>query len=168
MTIHIFTNSSAYLMRYRLCIMTEYTCQATSNLKSCSLPFILKTYNPQLVCISTACCGIAERTVYDLGGWILWQFLGPLTPPAIEVLNGRMLGPSDVLGRTYYPLLRFPFRCQEDVISCGDATSPYTLDGAAVELCGYCTEHKQNSYFTKAESSELITRINKHVDLLIW
>jgi hypothetical protein len=28
----------------------------------------------------------------------------PLTPPGIEVLDGRELGPSDVLGRSKYPL----------------------------------------------------------------
>jgi hypothetical protein len=28
----------------------------------------------------------------------------PLTPPGMEVLDGRKLGISDVLGRTHYPL----------------------------------------------------------------
>ena len=28
-----------------------------------------------------------------------------MTPPSIEVLDGRTLGPSDVLGRTHYPLI---------------------------------------------------------------
>ena len=33
------------------------------------------------------------------------NFLGlPLTPAGIEVLDGRKLGPSDVQGRTHYPL----------------------------------------------------------------
>ena len=27
-----------------------------------------------------------------------------LTPPGIEVLDGRKLGPSDVLGRSHYPM----------------------------------------------------------------
>ena len=44
---------------------------------------------------------------------VLDHFLGlPLTPPGIEVLDGRKLGPSDVLGRTYYPLVpRRPSSC---------------------------------------------------------
>ena len=32
----------------------------------------------------TACCALAKGTVYDLGDWSLWQFLGlPPTPPGI-------------------------------------------------------------------------------------
>jgi hypothetical protein len=40
-------------------------------------------------------------------GWLesLAIFEGlPLTPPGIEVLDGRKLGPSDVLGHSHYPL----------------------------------------------------------------
>ena len=41
-----------------------------------------------------------SRVAGDLG-----NFLGrPLTLPGIEVLDGRKLGPSDVLGLTHYPL----------------------------------------------------------------
>ena len=37
-------------------------------------------------------------------GGVFNIFLGlPLTPPGIEVLDGRKLGPSDVLGSTHYP-----------------------------------------------------------------
>ena len=48
---------------------------------------------------------VAEKTVYDLGGWSLLPFLGPsLTPPGSEGLDGRELGPSDVLGRMHTTL----------------------------------------------------------------
>ena len=44
----------------------------------------------------------------------------PLTPPALEVLDGRKLGPSDVLGNTHSVAVAIPG---------SDA-----LDGAAVQL----------------------------------
>ena len=40
-------------------------------IRSCSGSCWIQTW-----CISTACYGVAERTVYDLGGWSLIQFLG--------------------------------------------------------------------------------------------
>jgi hypothetical protein len=56
-----------------------------------------------------------------------------LTPPGIEVLDGRKLGPSDVLGLTNYPLLCLAVRGRAVVILGSDATSQDALDGAAVE-----------------------------------
>ena len=36
---------------------------------------------------------------------VLGNVLGlPLTPPGTELLDGRKLGPSDVLGRANYPM----------------------------------------------------------------
>ena len=46
----------------------------------------------------------------------------PLTLPGIEVLEGKELGPSDVLG------------CLSVAIQSADAASQDTLNGAAVEL----------------------------------
>ena len=52
----------------------------------------------------------------------------PLTPPGIEVLGGRKLGPGDVLGCTYYSVV--PCSGGRAVaILCSDATSQ---DGVAV------------------------------------
>jgi hypothetical protein len=46
---------------------------------------------------------VAERTVYD--GWLESFFYSPpLTPPGIEVLDGRELGPSDVLKAVIQPV----------------------------------------------------------------
>ena len=62
------------------------------------------------------------------------NFMGfPLTPPIIQVLDGRTLGPSDVLGRMHYPLQRLTVRCRAVAIPDCDATGQDTLDGAAVE-----------------------------------
>ena len=53
--------------------------------------------------------------------------LGPSSiPPGIEVLDGRKLGPSDVLGRKHYLLYYL-------AIGGSDATSQDANDGAAVE-----------------------------------
>ena len=57
----------------------------------------------------------------------------PLTPPGIEVLDGRKLCPSDVLGRSHYLLWRLTVRCRAVAIPGGDATGQDALDGAAVE-----------------------------------
>lgn len=57
----------------------------------------------------------------------------PLTPPGIEVLDGRKLGPSNVLGRTHYPLQCLAVRGQAVSIPGSDATSQDALDGAVVE-----------------------------------
>ena len=52
------------------------------------------------------------------------NFLGlPLTPPGIEVLDGRKLGPSDVLGRTHYPLSCLAVGGRAVAILGSDATS---------------------------------------------
>jgi hypothetical protein len=52
----------------------------------------------------------------------------PLTPPGIEVLDGRKLGPSDVLGRTHYPLLCLAAGGRAVAIPGGDATSQDSLE----------------------------------------
>ena len=62
------------------------------------------------------------------------NFLGlPLTPPGVEVLDGRQLSPSDVLGRTHYPLSCLVVGGQAVAVSGSDATSQDALDVAAVE-----------------------------------
>ena len=48
-----------------------------------------------------------------------------------EVLDGRELGPNDVLGHPHYPLENLAIRWQLVAIKSGDAASH---DGAAVEL----------------------------------
>ena len=56
----------------------------------------------------------------------------PLISPGVEVLDGRQLRPSDVLGRAHYPLVpcsRKPSNC----IKGSNATSQNALDVAAVE-----------------------------------
>ena len=48
--------------------------------------------------------GGRENSLTRVAG-VFDNFWGPsLTPPGIEVLDDRKLGPSDVLGRTHYPL----------------------------------------------------------------
>ena len=51
-------------------------------------PFWSKTWHS-----GTACHAEVERTVYHMGGWfsltIFWGL--PLTPPGVEVLDGRQL-----------------------------------------------------------------------------
>jgi hypothetical protein len=51
----------------------------------------------------TTCRTVAEGTIYGLGGWSLFEETSGLylTPPGIEVLDGRELGTSDVLCRTH-------------------------------------------------------------------
>ena len=56
----------------------------------------------------------------------------PLKPPGIEVLDGSKLGPSDVLGRSHYPLC-LDVGGRAVAIPGSDATSQDALDGAAVE-----------------------------------
>ena len=70
---------------------------------------------------------VAERTVYDWGGWSLWLFF-------IEVLDSRELGLSDVLGRSHNPLYRLVVGYRAVSILRGDAASQDALNGAAVEL----------------------------------
>ena len=57
----------------------------------------------------------------------------PLTPPGIEVLNGRELGHNDVLGRTHYPLKCLAVAGQAIAVPGSDATGQDALDVAAVE-----------------------------------
>ena len=60
--------------------------------------------------------------------WIAGVFdncLGlPLTPPGIEVLDGRELGPSDVLGCTHHPLYLLAVGC---LASSGVDTHTHTV-----------------------------------------
>ena len=60
----------------------------------------------------------------------------PLTLPGIEVLDGRELGPSDVLGCRHYWAVRIcsAVGFQAVAIPSGDAASQDGLDVAAVEL----------------------------------
>ena len=57
----------------------------------------------------------------------------PLTPPGIEVLDGRKLCPSNVLSRTHYPLQCLAVGGRAVAIPGSDATSQDALDGAAVK-----------------------------------
>ena len=57
----------------------------------------------------------------------------PLTPPGVEVLDGRQLCPSDVLGHTHYPLKCLAVRGREIAVPGSDATGQDALDVAAVE-----------------------------------
>ena len=64
---------------------------------------------------------------------VFCNFSGPLTPPDIEVLDGRELSPSGVLGCPHHPLTL----CGQGrafAIPSSDAASQDALDGAAVEL----------------------------------
>ena len=58
-----------------------------------------------------------------------------LTPPGVEVLDGRQLSPSDVLGHTHYPLQCLAVRGRAIAVPGSDATvrSQDALDVAAVE-----------------------------------
>ena len=53
----------------------------------------------------------------------------PLTSPGIEVLDGRKLGPGDVLGHTHYPLQCLEVGGQAVAIASSDATRQNALDG---------------------------------------
>ena len=56
-----------------------------------------------------------------------------LTPPGIEVQDGRELGPSDVLGRMHNPLKCLAVGGRAIAVPGGDATGQDALVGAAVE-----------------------------------
>ena len=51
---------------------------------------------------------------------------------AIFAMDGRKLGPRDVLGRTHYPFSRLTGRCCAVAIPGSDATNQDALDGAVV------------------------------------
>ena len=55
-----------------------------------------------------------------------------LTTPGIEVLGGRELGPSDVLGCLHHPLLRFAVKGGAIAKPSCDAASQDALNGAEV------------------------------------
>jgi hypothetical protein len=57
----------------------------------------------------------------------------PLTPPGVEVLDGRNLCPSDLLGRTHYPLKCLVVGGRAIAVPGSDATGQDALDVAAVE-----------------------------------
>jgi hypothetical protein len=54
-----------------------------------------------------------------------------LTPPGIEVLDGRKLGPGDVLGRNTHCCA---LRSEVEQLPFQAVIQPDALDGAAVEL----------------------------------
>ena len=58
----------------------------------------------------------------------------PLTPSLMEVLDGRELSPSDVLGCTHHPLYRLAVGCPVVAAPRGEEASQDALNGAAVEL----------------------------------
>ena len=43
---------------------------------------VQEPFGPRLGAPGNACSAIAERTVYDLGGWSPWQYLGPSSDTA--------------------------------------------------------------------------------------
>ena len=57
----------------------------------------------------------------------------PLTPPGVEVLDGSQLCPSDVLGRTHYPLKCLAVGGRAIAVPGSDAPGQDALDVAAVE-----------------------------------
>ena len=57
----------------------------------------------------------------------------PLTPPGIEVLDGRELGPSNVLACPHHPLWCFAVEGDAFAMPSGEAASQNVLDGAALE-----------------------------------
>ena len=57
----------------------------------------------------------------------------PLTPPGVEVLDGRQLCPSDVLGRPHYPLKSLAVGGRAVTTPGSDATRQDALDGAVVK-----------------------------------
>ena len=63
----------------------------------------------------------------------------PLTPPGVEVLDGRQLCPSDVLGCTHYPL-----KFLAVAVPGSDATGQDALDVAAVEPFGDLRTHAKS------------------------
>ena len=84
------------------------------------------------------------------------NFLGlPLTQPDIEVLYGRELDPSDVLGCLHHPLLRLRSICGAFAIPRGDAASEDALDGAAVEPFEDLRAHAKTFQPTEGEETLL-------------
>ena len=57
----------------------------------------------------------------------------PLTLPGVEVLDGRQLCTSDVLGHTHYPLKFLAVGVRAIAVPGSDATGQDALDVAAVE-----------------------------------
>ena len=79
----------------------------------------------------------------------------PLTPPGIEILDGRKLGPGDVLGRTHYPLQWLAVGGRAVAIPGSDATSQDALDGAAVEPFDDLRTH--NKSFQSPEGEQVLS-----------
>jgi hypothetical protein len=79
----------------------------------------------------------------------------PLTPPCIWVLDGRKLGPSDVLDCTHYPLSRLTVRCRSVAVLGCDVTGQDGLDGAAVELFEDLRTHAKS--FQSPEGVKLLS-----------
>jgi hypothetical protein len=57
----------------------------------------------------------------------------PLTPPGVEILDGRQLSPTDILGHMHYPLYCFAVGGRAIAVPGSDATGQDALDVAAVE-----------------------------------
>ena len=112
---------------YLVNFLTNYLVVLWLGGRSCSESFWFQTW-----CIDTACHAVAERIVYDLGGWSILQFFLPLTLPDTEILDGRELGTSDVLGHMHYPLKHLEVGCQAVAIPSSDAASQDALNDAAV------------------------------------
>jgi hypothetical protein len=74
-----------------------------------------------------------------------------LTPPGIEVLDGRMLCPGDVLGRTHYPLYCLADRGPAVAILGSDATRQDALGGAAVKPFEDLRTHAKSFQSTEGE-----------------
>ena len=70
-----------------------------------------------------------------------------LTPPGVEVLNGRQLCPSDVLGRTHYPLKCLTVGGRAIAVPGSDATCQDALDVAVVEPFEDLWTHAKSFYF---------------------
>ena len=74
-----------------------------------------------------------------------------LTPPGIEVLDGRKLGPGDLVGRTHYPLLRLMAGYRAVAIPGSDANGQDVLDGTAVDLFEDLGTHAKSFQSPEAE-----------------
>ena len=74
--------------------------------------------------------------------------------PCIYFLDGRKLGPSDVLGGTHCPLWTLTVECRAVVIPGGDATGQDALDDAAVDIFEDLWTHAKSS---QAEGEKMLS-----------
>ena len=83
-----------------------------------------------------------------------------MTPPGIEVLDGRELGHSDVLIRTRHPLYkRLAGGCQAVAVPIDYAASQNSLNGAAVELFEDLRAHAESFQRGKRRCRALFTTV---------